>query len=88
MVITKCYTTLSITITLASHSDGGAKESQAAQSCPILCDPMDCSPPGSSVRGILQERILEWVAVPSSRGSSRPRDRTQVSRIAGRFFTV
>ena len=53
-----------------------------------LCDPMDCSPPGSSVRGILQARILEWVAIPVSRGSSPPRDRTQVSCIAGRFFTV
>jgi len=41
-----------------------------AQSCPTLCDPVDCSPPGSSVRGILQARILEWVAIPSSRGSS------------------
>ena len=44
------------------------------QSCPALCNPMDCSPPGSSVHGILQVRILEWVAVPSSRASSRPRD--------------
>ena len=51
-----------------------------------LCSPMDCSPPGSSVRGILQARILEWVSMPSSRGSSRPRDRTQVSCIAGGFF--
>ena len=42
------------------------------QSCPTLCDPTDCSPPGSSVHGILQARILEWVAMPSSRGSSRP----------------
>ena len=41
-----------------------------AQSCPTLCDPMDCSPPGSSVHGILQARILEWVAIPFSRGSS------------------
>ena len=48
-----------------------------AHSCPTLCDPMDCSPPGSSVYGILQARILEWVAVPSSRGSSQPRDWTQ-----------
>jgi len=40
------------------------------QSCPMLCDPMDCSPPGSSVHGILQARTLEWVAMPSSRGSS------------------
>ena len=45
-----------------------------SQSCPTLCDPMDCSPPGSSVHGILQARILEWVAIPFSRGSSQPRD--------------
>ena len=43
-----------------------------AQSCPALCNPMDCSPPGPSVHGIFQGRILEWVAMPSSRGSSRP----------------
>ena len=49
---------------------------------PTLCDPMDCSPPGSSVHGILQARILEWVAIPFSRGSSTPRDQTQVSCIA------
>ena len=48
---------------------------------------MNCSPAGSSVHGILQERILEWVAMPSSRGSSPPRDQTQVFCIAGRFFT-
>ena len=47
--------------------------------CLTLCDPMDCSPPGSSVHGILQARILEWVAMPSSRGSSGPRDGTCVS---------
>ena len=48
------------------------------QSCPTLCDPVSCSPPGSSVRpGILQARILEWLAMPSSRGSSQPRDWTQ-----------
>ena len=52
-----------------------------------LCDPMDCSPPGSSVHGILQARILEWVAMPSSRGSCQPRGRTQVSNIADGFFT-
>ena len=45
-----------------------------SQSCRTLCDPMDCSPPGSSVHGILQARMLEWVAIPLSRGSSRPRD--------------
>ena len=59
-----------------------------AQSCPTLCDPMDCSPPASSVRGILQARILAWVAMSSSRASSQPRDGTQVSCIAGRFFTI
>ena len=47
-----------------------------AESCPTLCDPMDCGPSGSSVHGILQARILEWVAIPFSRGSSKPRDRT------------
>ena len=51
------------------------------QLCPTLCDPMDCSPPGSSVHGILQERRLEWVAMPCSRGSSQPRDRSQVSAL-------
>ena len=57
--------------------------------CPSLCDPMDCSLPGSSVHGIFQTRILEWVAVPTSRGSSQPRDQTCtfcVSCIAGGFF--
>ena len=44
------------------------------QLCPTLCDPMDCSPPGSSVRGVLQARTLEWVAIPFARGSSQPRD--------------
>ena len=57
------------------------------QLCPTLCDPMDCSLPGSSVHGILQARVLEWVAMPFSRGSSQPKDRTQVSHIVGRFFT-
>ena len=59
-----------------------------AQSCPTLCDPTDCSPPGSSVHGILQAGILKWIAIPFSRGSSQPRDRSQVSCIAGRFFTI
>ena len=48
--------------------------SEIAQSCPTLCDLMDCMPPGSSVHGILQVRILEWVAIPLARGSSQPRD--------------
>ena len=58
------------------------------QLCQTLCDPMDCSPPDSSVHGILQVRILEKVAIPFSRGSTWPRDETQVSCIAGRLFTI
>ena len=53
-----------------------------AQLCPSLCNPMDCSPPGFSVYGILRARTLEWVAMPSSRGPSRPRDRTWVSHLS------
>ena len=55
--------------------------------CPTLCDLMDCSLPSSSVCGILQARILEWVGVPFSRGSSQLKNWTQVSHIAGGFFT-
>ena len=53
-----------------------------AQSCPTVHDPLDCSPPGFSVHGIFQARILEWVVISSSRGSSQPRDRTHVSCIS------
>ena len=63
-------------------------DNEGAQSCPTLCDPMDCSPPGSSVHGILQARIVDWVTISFSRGSSQPRDQTQVSCTAGRHFTV
>ena len=56
--------------------------------CPTFCDPMDYSPPGFSVCGILQARILEWVAMPFSRESSQPRERAPGSGTAGRFFTV
>ena len=59
-----------------------------AQSFLTLCNPMDYSPPSSSVRGILQARIKEWVNIPFSRGSSWPRDRILVSCIAGGFFTI
>ena len=59
-----------------------------AQSCLTLCDPVDCSLPDSSVHGILQARIVEWVDMLSSRGSSQPMDQTQVSCIAGGFFTI
>ena len=58
------------------------------QSCPTLCNPMDYSLPGSSVHGILQAKILQWLAIPFSRGSSRCRDGTQVSCVAGRFFII
>ena len=58
------------------------------QACPTLCDPVDSSPPGSSVHGILQARTLEWVAIPFSRESSQPKGRTPISYITGRFFTV
>ena len=61
--------------------------SEVAQSCLTLCDTVDCSPAGSSIHGILQARILEWVAISFSRGSSLPRDWTQISHIAGRFFS-
>ena len=60
-------------------------------SCSVMSNslqPMNCSLPGSSVHGILQARMLEWVHIPFSRGSSWPRDRTQFSHIAGGFFTV
>ena len=61
------------------------------QSCPALCNPMNYSPAGSSVHGISQARIQEWVAVSFSRGTSQSRDQTQVScvsALAGRFFTT
>ena len=61
---------------------------KSLRSCPTLCDPVHSSLPGSSVRGILQVIILEWVAISFSRGSSQPRDWTQVSRIAGRHFNL
>ena len=66
--------------------------SKSLQSCPTLCYPMDCSPPGPSVHGILQARTLEWAAMPFSRGSSQPRNQTRVSLmppvLAGGFFTT
>ena len=62
--------------------------SEVAQLCPTLCNPMNCSPPGSPIHGIFQARILEWATISFSRGSSWPRDWTEVSRIVGRHFTV
>ena len=66
----------------------GESESEVTQSCPTLCDPMDCSRPGSSVHGIFQAIVLELIAISFSRGSSQPRDQTQVSLIIDRRFTV
>ena len=66
----------------------GIREGEVAQSCPTLCDPMNCSLPGSSVHGIFQAIVLEWIAISFSRGSSWPRDQTQVSCIVDRRFTV
>ena len=61
-------------------------ESEVTQSCLAVSDPMDCSLPGSSVHGIFQARVQEWVAIFFSRGSSQPRDQTQFSHIVGRHF--
>ena len=76
-----------------AHDREAEVEVLVAQLHATLCDPMDCGPAGSSVPGILQTRILEWVAILFSRGSSQPRDRTHISSIllqnpAGRFFTI
>ena len=62
--------------------------SEVAQSCLTLCNPIDCSLPGSSVHGIFQAIVLEWIAISFSRGSSQSRARTQVSLIVDRRFTV
>ena len=61
---------------------------EVAQSCPTLCDPVDCNLLGLSVPGILLARILAWIAISFSRGSSRPRDRTRASLIGGRRFNL
>ena len=72
----------------ALPSEPQGSPSEVAQSCPTLCDPMDCHLPGSSVHGIFQARALEWVAISFSRGSSQPRDQTRVSRTAGSRFII
>ena len=68
------------------YSGKWKSESEVAQSCPTLCDPMHCSLPGSSAHGIFQAGILEWVAISFSRGSSEPRNQTCVSCIVGGFL--
>ena len=72
----RCVSFLTTVVTVNNHQ---RSESEVAQPCPTLCDPMGCSLPGSSVHGIFQARVLEWVAISFSRGSSQPRDRTRVS---------
>ena len=73
---------------LGTHFYSFTKWKCSSLSCVQLCDAMDCSLPGSSVHGILQTRILEWVVIPFSRGSSQSRNQTPVSHFAGRFFTI
>ena len=73
---------------LPFYDDDDDDDDEVTQSCPTLCDPMDCSLPGSSVHGILQARILEWVTISFSRGSYQPRDRTQVTHIGVRRFNL
>ena len=77
-----CARHFSITSPITKDLPFPWSEVEVAQSCPTLCDPMDYT-----VHGIFQARILEWVAFPFSRGSSQPRDGTQIPCIAGRFFT-
>ena len=69
----------------SGHGGGGGL---VTQSCLILCDPMDCKPPGSYLHGTFQARTLKWVAISFSRGSSQPRNQTHISCIAGRFLTT
>ena len=73
---------------ISANFSSEVKWSEVAQLCPTLCDPMDCSLPGSSIRRILEARIVEWVAISYSMGSSQSRDRTEVSHIVGRCFTL
>ena len=83
----QCQTVLEI-FTVSPSFHRKVKREHEGHSVMSDCDLTDCSPPGSSVHGILQARILEWVATPFSRGSPRPRDQTRVSHLAGRFFTI
>ena len=88
MAIDVKYCLKPLIFVLGFHFHSVYVRAKSLQLCPTLCNPMDCSLPGSSVYRLLQARILEWIAKPSSRESSRPRDGIWVSRIAGRFFTV
>ena len=72
----------------SKHNDNKKSESEVAQLCLTLCDPMDCSLPGFSIHGIFQARVLEWFAISFSRGSFQPRDWTRVSCVVSRRFTI
>ena len=82
LLTVECLSKLESILSNLSLSYQLISEVKAAQSCPTLCNPMDCT-----VHGILQARTLKWVAFPFSRGSSQPRDLTHVSHIVGGFFT-
>ena len=73
---------------LMTHLTQGCSCYSVTKLCPALFDPMDCSPPGSSVHGTPQARILDWVSISFSRGSSQPRNWTHITCTAGRFFTT
>ena len=86
--VAKMISPLTTSLPYSPHWNRYATLCSVAQSCLSLCDPLDCSSPGSSLHGIFQARILEWVAISFSKWSSPPRDQTCVSCIAGGFFTI
>ena len=85
--VAKMISPLTTSLPYSPHWNCYATLCSDAQSCLSLCDPLDCSLPGSSLHGIFQARILEWVAISFSKGSSPPRDQTWVFCVAGGFFT-
>ena len=85
----KLLDSMSLQLFRSLISFSSVKWSEVAQSCPTLCDPWTVAyQSGSSIHGIFQARVLEWIAISFSRGSSRPRNQTRVSHIAGRRFTI
>ena len=80
--------TLPVPFLYPPDNDDCSREAQSLRSCVTCYSPMDCSRPACSVHGLLQARILEWVAMPFSMGTSLRRDQTRVSCISGRFFTI
>ena len=82
MYVHKYLNYFAVHLKLTKHCKSTMCCAKLPQSRPTLCNPLNCSPPVSSVHGILQARILEWVAIPFSRGSSQPRDRTCISKVS------